>query len=135
MNGEHTAVVDQRLADAMNLNIGDSFSVYKNDVWNQNAVKDAEAIKIKIIGTQNEGNVVLSEEHLNPNLIIVDSETANLFAAKPRIQVVNIWTEKGYDRQIQAQLQNLPELSDCTFHNADQQLAEYIKSDNSQQTV
>lgn len=133
--GEHLAILDQRLAEDMNLKIGDTFSLYGADNLWTNSIKKLKAVEVKLAATENEGAVILSENHLSPGIVLVDSETADLFTTKRQTQVVNIWTKKGCDRKVQAQLQKIPELSDCTFHNANQQLEEYTESDNSQQTM
>lgn len=130
---EHIAIMEEGVARALNLEIGDTFTLYSEEIVGTGSKKGVTNVKVKLIDTKKD--MVLSESHVGPNLLIVDKGTAKIFPGELSRQVINIWTEDKKETEVISDLNRIPELSGCLLHSAKQQMQEYIDSDRNQNTV
>ena len=127
---EHVAIMEEGVAQALNLKVGDTFTLYSEQLIATGSKKGVTNVTVKLVDTK--ADMVLSENHVGPNLLIVDEETAKLFSGKLSRQVINIWVESGKEEVVMSSLNRISEFDGCFLHSAKQQMQEYIDSDRNQ---
>lgn len=130
---EHTVIMQDGLAQALNLKVGDTFSLYSGEIMTAGSKENVTNVTVKLIDTRED--MVLSESHIGPNLIIVDKETAKLFPGKLSRQIINIWAKDGKETTITSSLNQMPEFDGCFIHSARQEIQEYADLDRNQMTI
>lgn len=130
---EHVAIMEEGLAQALNLKIGDTFTLYSEHIIGTGSKAGVINTMVKLADIKKD--MVLSENHVGTNLLIVDEETANIFPGKLSRQVVNIWVEDEKETAVTSSLNHIPEFDGYLLHSAKQQMQEYRDSDRNQRAI
>ncbi len=128
----HVAVMEGALAETLNLQIGDTFTLYDEELIAAGSKNGCRQARVKLLSTQ---TIMLSESHVGGNIIIVDRETARLFPGRLYRQVVNVWTGDGEEAAVSSHLERLADSSGYMFHSAARQMQKYIDSDRNQRIL
>ena len=128
----HAAVMEGTLAETLNLQIGDAFTLYDEELISTGSKSRCRQARVKLLSTQ---NIMLSESHVGGNIIIVDKETARLFPGRLYRQVVNVWTEDGEEAAVSSRLERLADSSGYMFHSAARQMQKLLDSDRNQRIL
>lgn len=128
----HVAVMEGALAETLNLQIGDSFALYDEELITAGSKDGCRQARVKLMSTQ---NIMLSESHVGGNIVIVDQETARLFPGRLYRQVVNVWTDDGEEAAVSSRLERLADSSGYMFHSAARQMQKFLDSDRNQRIL
>lgn len=128
----HAAVMEGALAETLNLQIGDTFTLYDEELIAAETKNECRQARVKLLSTQ---NIMLSESHVGGNIIIVDRETARLFPGRLYRQVVNVWTVDGEEAAVSSRLERLADSYGYIFHNATRQMQKFLDSDRNQRIL
>ncbi len=127
---KHPVILEDRMAKTLDLEIGDTFTIYSEEIMRRGSKKGTESVTVTLIDTRED--MVLSENHVGPNLLITDRETAEIFSGKLSRQVINIWADERKEDAVMAGLGRMEALKGCALHSARQQMQEYKDSDRNQ---
>lgn len=125
----HAAVIEGALAETLNLQIGDAFTLYDEELIAAESKNGCRQARVKLLSTQ---NIMLSESHVGGNIIIVDRETARLFPGRLYRQIADVWTEDGEEAAVSSRLERLADSSGYMFHSAARQMQKFLDSDRNQ---
>lgn len=128
----HIAIMDAELAKTLNLEIGDTFTLYDKQLIENGTKAESRNAEVMILDTW---NIVLSENHLGGNLIIVDPKTAGLFPGKLYRQVVNVWNSNEGRMNRESDLEHIAQDYGYSFHSAEKQIQKYVQSDQNQKAL
>jgi len=131
-NDGPAAVMEMELAKTLNLEIGDEFTIYDEQLIQNGSKAGCTNARIKLLDTR---NVILSETHVGGNLLVVDRETAQLFPGERYRQVVNVWTDGDMGAKAVSDLEHISEASGYTVRNAGRQMQKYMDLDHSQRVM
>lgn len=126
----HVVILDEALAKTLNLEIGDTFTLYDEQLIANGSRDGSRSAEVKLLDTR---NIILSENHLGSNLILTDPETARLFPGELHRQVVNVWSCDGNNRE--SDIECIAQNYGYSFHSARRQTQKYVQSDQSQKTM
>lgn len=127
---EHVAIMEAGIANAFHLKVGDTFTIYSEQIMATGSKKEIVSADVKLIATKQD--MVLSESHVGPNLLIVDEEIARRFSNELSRQVVNIWVEEDKEDMVMSNLSHISEFDGCFLRSAKEQTKEYVDSDRNQ---
>lgn len=127
---KHPVILEDRMAKTLDLEIGDTFTIYGEEIMGRGSKEGTRSVTVTLIDTRED--MVLSENHVGPNLLITDRETAEIFSGKLSRQVINIWVDEGKENAVMAGLGRMEALKGCALHSARQQMQEYKDSDRNQ---
>ena len=128
----HAAIMEPELAKTLNLEIGDTFTIYDEQLIANGSKEGCKSARVKLLDIR---NVILSENHIGGNLLVVDGETARAFPGGLYRQVVNVWTEEGLEAVAASNLERISDMNGYSFRNANSQIQKYIDSDHSQKVM
>ena len=128
----HAAIMEPELAKTLNLEIGDTFTIYDEQLIINGSKEGCKSVRVKLLDIR---NVILSENHIGGNLLVVDGETARAFPGGLYRQVVNVWTEEGLEAVAASNLERISDMNGYSFRNANSQIQKYIDSDHSQKVM
>ena len=128
----HAAIMEPELAKTLNLEIGDTFTIYDEQLIINGSKEGCKSARVKLLDIR---NVILSENHIGGNLLVVDGETARAFPGGLYRQVVNVWTEEGLEAVAASNLERISDMNGYSFRNANSQIQKYIDSDHSQKVM
>ena len=128
----HAAIMEPELAKTLNLEIGDTFTIYDEQLIANGSKEGCKSARVKLLDIR---NVILSENHIGGNLLVVDGETAKAFPGGLYRQVVNVWTEEGLEAVAASNLERISDMNGYSFRNANSQIQKYIDSDHSQKVM
>ncbi|MCI8918432.1 MAG: hypothetical protein HFH29_06600 [Eubacterium sp.] len=126
------AIIDGELAETLNLRIGDTFTLYDEQLVGNGSADGCTSAEVTILDTW---NIVLSENHLGGNLIIVDPITAGLFSGSLHRQVVNVWDSNDSGAGCESELEQISQDYGYSFHSAERQIQKYAQSDKIQKAM
>ena len=126
------AIMEPELAKTLNLEIGDMFTIYDEQLIIDGSKDGCKSAHVKLLDTR---NIILSENHIGGNLLIVDKETAEGFPGKLYRQVVNVWTGEGGEAAAAANLERISDMNGYSFRNAGRQIQKYMDSDHCQKVM
>ena len=128
----HAAIMEPELAKTLNLEIGDTFTIYDEQLIINGSKEGCKSVCVKLLDIR---NVILSENHIGGNLLVVDGETARAFPGGLYRQVVNVWTEEGVEAVAASNLERISDTNGYSFRNANSQIQKYVDSDHSQKVM
>lgn len=128
----HAAIMEPELAKTLNLEIGDTFTIYDEQLIINGSKEGCKSVCVKLLDIR---NVILSENHIGGNLLVVDEETARAFPGGLYRQVVNVWTEEGVEAVVASNLERISDTNGYSFRNANSQIQKYVDSDHSQKVM
>ena len=131
-NDGPVAIMEMELAKTLNLEIGDEFTIYDEQLIQTGSKTGCTSARVKLLDTQ---NVILSESHVGGNLLVVDRETAQLFPGERYRQVVNVWMDGDMEEKAASDLENISKSSGYTVRNAGRQIQKYMDLDHSQKVM
>lgn len=126
----HAVILDEELAKTFHLEIGDTFTLYDEQLIENGSKNGSRCVRVKLLDTR---RIILSENHLGSNLILTDPETARLFPGELHRQVVNVWTSGNNSRE--SDIEYIAQTYGYSFHSARRQIQKYAQSDQSQKTM
>ena len=126
------AIMEAELAKTLNLEAGDMFTIYDEQLIINGSKNGCKSACVKILDAQ---NIILSENHIGGNLLIVDRGTAGLFPGALYRQVVNVWTEEGWEAMAASNLEYISDTNGYSFRNAGRQIQKYVDSDHCQKVM
>lgn len=126
------AIMEPELAKTLNLEIGDMFTIYDEQLIIDGSKDGCKSARVKLLDTR---NIILSENHIGGNLLIVDRETAEGFPGGRYRQVVNVWTREGGEAAAASSLENISDMNGYSFRNASRQIQKYMDSDHCQKVM
>lgn len=126
------AIMETELAKTLNLEIGDTFTIYDEQLIINGSKDGCKSARVKLLDVR---NVILSENHIGGNLLVVDGETAGAFPGSLYRQVVNVWTEEGGEAIAASNLERISDTNGYSFRNANSQIQKYIDSDHCQKVM
>ncbi len=126
------AIMETELAKTLNLEIGDMFHIYDEQLIINGSKNGCKSARVKLLDAR---NIILSENHIGGNLLVVDRETAQLFSGRLYRQVVNVWTEKGGEAMAASNLEHISDTNGYSFRNAGRQIQKYVDSDHCQKVM
>lgn len=125
------AIMETELAKTLNLEIGDMFTIYDEQLIINGSKNGCKSARVKLLDAR---NIILSENHIG-NLLVVDRETAQLFSGRLYRQVVNVWTEDGRKAMAVSNLERISDANGYSFRNAGRQIQKYVDSDHCQKVM
>ena len=128
----HAAIMEPELAKTLNLEIGDTFTIYDEQLIANGSKEGCKSARVKLLDIR---NVILSENHIGGNLLVVDEETARAFPGGLYRQVVNVWTKEGVEAVAASNLERISDTNGYSFRNANRQIQKYVDSDHSQKVM
>ena len=128
----HVAIMEPELAKTLNLEIGDTFTIYDEQLIINGSKEGCKSVCVKLLDIR---NVILSENHIGGNLLVVDGETARAFPGGLYRQVVNVWTEEGVEAVAASNLERISDTNGYSLRNANSQIQKYVDSDHSQKVM
>ena len=128
----HAAIMEPELAKTLNLEIGDTFTIYDEQLIANGSKEGCKSARVKLLDIR---NVILSENHIGGNLLVVDGETARAFPGGLYRQVVNVWTEEGVEAVAASNLERISDANGYSLRNANSQIQKYVDSDHSQKVM
>ena len=126
------AIMEPELAKTLNLEIGDMFTIYDEQLIIDGSKDGCKSARVKLLDTR---NIILSENHIGGNLLIVDRETAEGFPGGRYRQVVNVWAEEGRETVAASSLESISDMNGYSFRNAGRQIQKYMDSDHCQKVM
>ena len=129
---EPAAIMETELAKTFNLEIGDMFTIYDEQLIINGSKNECKSARVKLLDAR---NIILSENHIGGNLLVVDRETAQLFSGRLYRQVVNVWTEEGREAMAVSNLERISDTNGYSFRNAGRQIQKYVDSDHCQKVM
>ncbi len=126
------AIMETELAKTLNLEIGDMFTIYDEQLIINGSKNECKSARVKLLDAR---NIILSENHIGGNLLVVDRETAQLFSGRLYRQVVNVWTEEGREAMAVSNLERISDANGYSFRNAGRQIQKYVDSDHCQKVM
>ncbi len=126
------AIMEPELAKTLNLEIGDMFTIYDEQLVIDGSKDGCKSARVKLLDTR---NIILSENHIGGNLLIVDRETAEGFSGGLYRQVVNVWTEESGETVAASNLESISDTNGYSFRNAGRQIQKYIDSNHCQKVM
>ena len=126
------AIMEPELAKTLNLEIGDMFTIYDEQLIIDGSKDGCKSVRVKLVDTR---NIILSENHIGGNLLVVDRETAEGFPGGLYRQVVNVWTGEGGEAIAASDLERISDTNGYSFRNAGRQIQKYIDSDHCQKVM
>ena len=124
--------METELAKTLNLEIGDMFTIYDEQLIINGSKNECKSARVKLLDAR---NIILSENHIGGNLLVVDRETAQLFSGRLYRQVVNVWTEEGREAMAVSNLERISDTNGYSFRNAGRQIQKYVDSDHCQKVM
>lgn len=131
-NDGPVAIMEMELAKTLNLEIGDEFTIYDEQLIQTGSKTGCTNARIKLLDTQ---NVILSENHAGGNLLVVDRKTAQLFPGEQYRQVVNVWIDENMEEKAASNLEHISKACGYTVRNAGRQMQKYMDLDHSQKVM
>ncbi len=128
----YAAIMEPELAKTLNLEIGDTFTIYDEQLIANGSKEGCKSARVKLLDIR---NVILSENHIGGNLLVVDEETARAFPGSLYRQVVNVWTKEGVEAVAASNLERISDTNGYSFRNANRQIQKYVDSDHSQKVM
>ena len=128
----HAAIMEPEMARTLNLEIGDTFTIYDEQLIANGSKEGCMSARVKLLDIR---NVILSENHIGGNLLVVDEETAGAFPGSLYRQVVNVWTEEGGEAIAASNLERISDTNGYSFRNANSQIQKYMDSDHCQKVM
>ena len=126
------AIMETELAKTLNLEIGDMFTIYDEQLIINGSKNGCKSAGVKLLDVR---NLILSENHIGGNLLVVDRETAQLFSGRLYRQVVNVWAEEGGEVIAASDLEHISDTNGYSFRNAGRQIQKYVDSDHCQKVM
>lgn len=126
------AIMETELAKTLNLEIGDMFTIYDEQMIINGSKNGCKSACVKLLDVR---NLILSENHIGGNLLVVDRETARLFSGRLYRQVVNVWAEEGGEVIAASDLEHISDTNGYSFRNAGRQIQKYVDSDHCQKVM
>jgi len=131
-NDGPVAIMEMELAKTLNLEIGDNFMIYDEQLIGTGSKVGCVNACVKLLDVQ---NIMLSENHVGGNLLVVDRKTAQLFQGERYRQVVNVWIDEDAEANAVSDLEYISQSFGYTLRNAKQQTQAYIDLDHSQNVM
>lgn len=120
----HVAIMETELAKTLNLEIGDTFTIYDEQLIINGSKEGCKSVRVKLLDIR---NVILSENHIGKSSGC-RWETARAFPGGLYRQVVNVWIGEVIAA---SNLEHISDTNGYSFRNANSQIQKYVDSDHS----